>query len=45
MEQLEYHCFRLTANEFFNGLPARLRNKWSAWGAKVAICYDPNSTI
>ena len=44
IERLEDHCFRLIANEFFNGLPAQLCNKWSAWGIKAAICYDPSST-
>ena len=45
IELLEDHCFGLFANEFFNGLPAQLCNKWSAWVIKVAICYDPSSTI
>ena len=45
IERLEDHRFRLTANEFFNGLPAQLCNEWSAWGIKAAICNDSSSTI
>ena len=45
VERLEDHYFRLIINEFFNGLPAQLCNKWSAWGIKAAICDDSSSTI
>ena len=44
-ERLEDHCFSLVAKELFNGIPAQLCNKLSAWGIKAAICYDPSSTI
>ena len=37
MQGLEDHCFRLTSNELFNGLPAQLVDEWSAWGVKAAV--------
>ena len=45
MQGLEDHCFRLTSEELFNGLPAQLVDKWSAWGIKAAVGYNSSSSI
>ena len=37
MQGLEGHCFRFTSDELFNGLPAQLVDKWSAWGVHAAV--------
>ena len=45
MQALEDHCFRFTSDEFFNGLPAQLVNKWSAWSVKAAVSYNSSSSV
>ena len=40
MPGLEDHRFRFTSDELFNGLPAQLVDKWSAWGVKAAVGYN-----
>ena len=40
MQGLEEHYFRFTSDELFNGLPAQLVDKWSAWGIKAAVGYN-----
>ena len=45
MQGLEDHCFRFAGDEFFNGLPAQLVDKWSAWGVKAAVGYNSSSSI
>ena len=45
MQGLEDHCFRFAGDEFFNGLPAQLVDKWSAWGVKAAFGYNSSSSI
>ena len=40
MQGLEDHCFRFTSDELFNGLPAQLVDKWSAWGIKAAVGHS-----
>ena len=45
MQGLEDHYFRFTSDELFNGLPAQLVDKWSAWGIKAAVGYNSCSSI
>ena len=45
MQGLEDHCFRFTRDEFFNGLPAKLVDEWSAWGVKAAVGYNFSSSV
>ena len=45
MQGLEDHCFRFAGDEFLNGLPAQLVDKWSAWGVKAAVGYNSSSSI
>ena len=45
MQGLEDHCFRFAGDEFFNGLPAQLFDKGSAWGVKAAVGYNSSSSI
>ena len=45
MQGLEDHYFRFTSDELFNGLPAQLVDKWSAWGIKDAVGYDSCSSV
>ena len=40
MQGLEGHYFRFTSDELFNGVPARLVDKWSIWGIKAAVGYN-----
>ena len=45
MQGLEDHCFRFAGDEFFNGLPAQLVDKRSAWGVKAAFGHNSSSSI
>ena len=45
MQGLEDHYFRFTSDELFNGLPAQLVDKWSAWGIKAAVGYNSCSPV
>ena len=45
MQGLEDHYLRFTSDELFNGLPAQLVDKWSAWGIKAAVGYNSCSSI
>ena len=45
MQGPENHYFRFTTDELFNGLPAQLVDKWSAWGIKAAVGYDSCSSV
>ena len=45
MQGLEDHYFRFTSDELFNGLPAQLVDKWSAWGIKAAVGYKSSSSV
>ena len=45
MQGLEDHYFRFTSDELFNGLPAQLVDKWSAWGIKAAVGYNSCSSV
>ena len=35
----------MSSSMVFQGLSAKLHNKWSAWGIKAAICNDSSSTM
>ena len=45
MQGLEDHYFRFASDELFNGLPAKLVDKWSAWGIKAAVGYNSCSSV
>ena len=45
MQGREEHCFRFTSYEFFDGLPAKPVNKWSAWGVKATAANNPSSSV
>ena len=45
MHGLEDHRFRFTSDELFNGLPAQLVDKWSAWGIKAAVGYNSRRSV